>query len=495
LSPTLTDLIDIEARLAADQTVAADELARRDREIGREIQASAALPRDKAAQRRYLILSWIRRLRAGRDASPGQRVARSLQATELALVLGGLTLGFTAVRVILRYDGSTPVNVVHFLAVMVAAQIALFALLLLGLLTRRLFSGKSGGQGVLQELLRALTIAKAHLPPGAVKFQRLHGDVWRWHLVSLTQKFGVAFNLAALSALIYLVTFTDLAFSWSTSLDVSPAEAHRFMRALAWPWQWLGVHHQGYVPSLELVEKTQYFRIEGRYMAAEPAARATDVRLLGSWWPFLAMALTCYGLLPRTFLYLYGSWSKRRALRRVPFDTLELDEVFSRLGVATDGWRPLGGGGEASGGEGTARSAAAISPVAGVKICDVVLWRDAPVADEAARVYLRERYGLQVGQIVHAGGRAGELTAPAAGKVASSAGGFVLVVAEAWEAPGKAVVALLKTLRQAVGPQRRILVELIHGDAVNQAERQLWRLELAKLGDPYTGLFSGGGAP
>src|SRR5204863_307845 len=48
-----------------------------------------------------------------------------------------------------------------------------------------------------------------------------------WLLLGLTQAFGVAFNLGALFGCLRLIVFSDIAFSWSTTLlQLDPAHFH-----------------------------------------------------------------------------------------------------------------------------------------------------------------------------------------------------------------------------------------------------------------------------
>ena len=102
-----------------------------------------------------------------------------------------------------------------------------------------------------------------------------------------SQTAAVAFNVAALVTAIMLVTFSDLAFGWSTTLDADPAAVTRVVQRIAWPWAALVPPA---VPSAELVEQSQFFRLEGS------ARRRSAPRALGAWWPFTILALVTYGL-------------------------------------------------------------------------------------------------------------------------------------------------------------------------------------------------------
>src|SRR5690606_17221665 len=126
----------------------------------------------------------------------------------------------------------------------------------------------------------------------------LYADVERWTLFALAQRFGVAFNLGALVVALVLIAFSDLVFSWSTTLDVDAASVHRGVRAVALPWSWLPAA----VPSLEVVEASQWSRMQGRFVGGTSADEA--VRLAARWWSFLVAGLACWGLAPRLFAWL-----------------------------------------------------------------------------------------------------------------------------------------------------------------------------------------------
>ena len=82
----------------------------------------------------------------------------------------------------------------------------------------------------------------------------------RWLLARWSHLCATAFFAAVLSTALALVVFTDLAFGWSTTLEVSASRIHDLARALALPWR---AALPEAVPSLELVEVSRYFRAAG----------------------------------------------------------------------------------------------------------------------------------------------------------------------------------------------------------------------------------------
>ena len=102
-----------------------------------------------------------------------------------------------------------------------------------------------------------------------------------------------------------LITFTDLAFGWSTTLDVLSSEVHRIVQRWSWPWSWFW---PSAVPSLDLVDATRFFRITETEVISEDASR------FGQWWPFVMASIAIYGFVPRAVSYWIASQRCARAV-------------------------------------------------------------------------------------------------------------------------------------------------------------------------------------
>ncbi|HET8699962.1 MAG TPA: DUF2868 domain-containing protein, partial [Gammaproteobacteria bacterium] len=253
------DAIDVPTWLEADRATPYAQRVRRDRDLARGIAQRDAVGR---------VRTWWRLTAGEASEGLGTRLDRLRGAVTLAMVLIGGVTGVSVALAAFAYDGSRPVNVVRLLALLVGAQLLLLALTLLLLLP-----GRVPGLKQLQELLIALN-------PGAWAgsvFRKLAGpapDVSRlfdrgrlaagrfakWQVLCWSQSAAVAFNVAALATAIVLVTFSDLAFGWSTTLEADPATVARVVHAIAAPWAALV---PAAVPSATLVEQSQFFRLDG----------------------------------------------------------------------------------------------------------------------------------------------------------------------------------------------------------------------------------------
>jgi hypothetical protein len=487
---TLAQLVDLEAQLARDRDADPSALAERDR------AALAGVALDPS-RRGALLARWLDALRdrEGRAASPGRAVAGALRGLRGALALGGLLVGWVAASGVMRWAGGHPVNVWDFLLAFVGVQVLLLAVLLatfflplaaagapaaglartvLGALVARLAARVDGGGSARAAQWRALW--------HRLRSRRsLYHAVEPWLLLTIGQTFGVAFNVGVLAAVLRLVVFTDVAFGWSTTLvELDPARFHDLARAVAWPWRALWPEA---VPSPALVEATRYSHLDAAYALAG-GGRSAHPELVGGWWRFLVAAVVAYGLAPRALLLALARLRAARLLARLPLRDAEVERVVARLtGPHVDARAPLG---EARRELPSARDGAAAPERSGAP-CALVLWRDVPCGPplEAALATALRR---PVVRVRRAGGRdheeAGEDWA------ALGSGADVVVVAEAFEPPDRAVRRLLAELRRAVGATRLLRVLLVaDADGAPRGPRddevRVWRDGLAPLEDPF----------
>ncbi len=497
---TLADLIDLEVQLARDRDADPAAVEARDR--------SLLPPEEPGGDRRALIGRWVEELREKErgEAHPGRAIATAVGAVRAALALAGLVLGWSAATALLRYTGREPVNVWDFLLVFVGLQLLLLALLLasfflplaaVGAPVAGLF--RSAVAAIYPRLAsRGLAWTGRHAAEWRTLWHRLRSRrslyhrVEPWVVLGLTQSFGVAFNAGAILGCLRLIVFSDIAFSWSTTLiQLDAARFHAIVHALAAPFGWAWPDAD---PSRARVEATRYSRLEGAYVLSG-TGRAAHPEMVGGWWPFLLAALAFYGLLPRCLTLAVARIREATLLARLPLDDAELARVVERLSgprVETDHPAPAAS---------PPRLAPPTSPVPVIEPgtgCALVLWRDVP-----ARAALEEAVARQtrctIGGVYAAGGRDYDEEKLDLARLAAGAGP-VAVVAEGWEAPDKAVLRLVAGLRRALGPRRHLLVLLarVDGDHLappETAEVRIWQEALAPLEDPYLAVDGLRGAP
>jgi hypothetical protein len=380
---------------------------------------------------------------------------------------------------------------VRLLALLVGTQLVLLALTLLLLLP-----GRVPGVRHVQDVLTTLNpgawaaavfqrIARAR--PSVERLFDRHASraaavrYAKWQILYWSQTAAVAFNVAALVTAVVLVAFSDLAFGWSTTLDADPAAVTRAVQAIATPWAALVPPA---VPSSELVEQSQFFRLEGR------APGTGSPRSLGAWWPFTVLALVTYGLVPRVVLLGLAAARLRAATKRLLLDDSEVTALLDRMAspeVETaaaehDVAPPLEIG----------LPPAEHRPLTGS--ASALVWEGSLPVD-AARGYARMHLGLDVTSVSEAG--RGELAADRAAleRLATGDAHTVVVFTPAWEPPLLELLDFLAELRRRVGSAASIVVAPVPDGprAVNDVERSTWTRAIARLADPK--VYVEAGAP
>ncbi len=492
---TLADLIDFECQLADDEALDRQALRHRDRTIGLELD-------QENLGRRDLLLAWLDQMRERAAETPGRLASLALSFSAWTLSALGAMVGFGVANVVFAYDGSQPVNVVHVLGVFVVFQVFLLFLWWMAVAPRRWL--RFGGGEDFQEILRLLSPARlaggvARLLPRSYRdslqraqerftaFDRLYGSVRLWSLFRISQCFALAFNIGALVGCLQLIVFSDLAFGWSTTLDVAPEPFHRLIRWLAAPWAWLA---PGTIPSLDLITQSRFVRA-GAGLSTEEMA---NLLALGGWWPYLVMAMATYGLVPRAVTWWVADWRLSRALDQVALDHASCDRLYERL------IEPL----VESKGEPETGAAAMPTQLKPETVESIsrqpestylfVDWADTAPSAEAAAALIRERFGVDGGVLHRAGGlelENDERTLAAIAAQGAKADVTVTLFVQAWEPPTRDLSRFLADARERLGRKRPIWVvpvDLDEDGAFAEPESQdlaHWDRKMNALGDPW----------
>jgi len=245
--------------------------------------------------------------RLGRP-TPGEWVSGYLYVVSLVSALLALVLGIVSGVGLLSYNGHEPVNMVYFMAMVVFLPLLTMSLSLFAM------SRANRARNTLVHLSPAFWMERMMrwLPDRAgEQFAQLRINplLLNWLVMKRAQILALLFSLGLFLALLGMVSTKDIAFSWSSTLQVTPEAFHHFLSLLSAPWSsWL----PSAVPSVALIEQSQYFRL-GETLDKGMVAHAA---MLGEWWKFLACATLFYAIVLRGFLWLLASLGLRRALRR-----------------------------------------------------------------------------------------------------------------------------------------------------------------------------------
>jgi len=292
---------------------------------------------------------------------------------------------------------------------------------------------------------------------------------------------GTAFGVGALVATLAFVVFTDLAFGWSTTLDVSASAVHRCVGFFAAPWAsiWPAAN-----PPLELVEATRFFRV-----ALEDRIHVVDPIVYGGWWPFLVMSILSYAVLPRALMMgAVSFWLAHETGRAIGL-TPGVDRLLDRLTTPIVETQALSEESEIG------RPSNELAPevemagwLAAHAGAEPIVVRWAELSDEEA---LRAAIGIESMRFFDAGGRCSlEDDAAVARELAGGTAGIIVCV-RGYEPPVLDVLDFLRAIRDQVGLERPLLVVLF---GAKDGEVRAWRRKLIGLGDPGLMVASAGGA-
>jgi hypothetical protein len=464
------DAIDVPLWLEADRGTPYAERVRRDRQLAKSISGSSDLQR---------VRVWWRGAASEADGGTGARLDRLRGAVTLAMIALGALTGVAVTLTAFAYDGSQPVNVVRLLALLVGTQLVLLVLTLLLTLP-----GRIPGVRHVQEALAALNpgawaasvyrkLARA-TPDVARMFDRpMAARFGKWQLLYWAQCAAVTFNVVALVVAIALVTFSDLAFGWSTTLELDADVIARGVQTLAWPWHALA---PAAVPSAALVEQSQFFRLEGG-----GAVGGASPRALGAWWPFTVAALVTYGLVPRLALLLLAAARLRAATAALLLDDANVTALLDRMSAPAI---------ETAAAEHEAAPPLRIGPPTGPAqplkgAARAVIW-EGSLTPAVAGEYARRHLGLDVQTVAEAGGGRGLAADRAAlERLAADPAKATVVFTPAWEPPLLELLDFLGELRRHVGDSAIVVAPVPDGArAVTGVERDTWTRAIARLGDP-----------
>ncbi len=527
----IPDFLDLEYFFIQDNILAEEEGVTVLKERDRKLYLDAIAPTlDKTVEhdREWLIYRWLQERRSIENASSGgQALLPGRMWYEiyglfwslfsfLAMASGaGLAWSF------LSYSGKQPVNVSLFFLVFVGLQVCfLMALLLLwvyrrirgfGLRSSLLLSLVNRGlSGVLFKVrkygLDSMASTKRVQFAEALAAVRIrgsgYGDLFYWPLFLLFQLFGIAFNFGVLGVLLVKVASSDLAFGWQSTIQLSSVFVADLVRWVSLPWSW--VLGPGSYPDPEQVAGSRMILKDGFYHLVN-----SD---LVSWWPFLCLAICCYCLLPRIFLFVAGTMGRKRSLARITFRRPDHNQLLHRLlsprlettkkedakqEDVRSATMPVGlkqaesNGGVPDVSESVSHPGDAVNGALVALIPDE-LFTDCDPAELGS--YCQKACGYLVSGTMRVdGGYAenGEFTARLQELLLKHNCAALLLLQEAWQPPINELLRFLKTLRDCCDKEMTIIVGLVGKPTsetlftrATDTDLSIWRQKTVTLEDP-----------
>ena len=235
-------------------------------------------------------------------------------STILAFIF--LLIGFLTGIGLLSYSGHEPVNIVYYLLVamvlpVISLLLSTFSMISDGLLSRffNLFFPLHWIEKVVEFLPFNNKIELSEI--------KLSSALTKWMFLNRIQLFSLLFSFGLLIALVLMVIAKDIAFGWSTTLQISDESFQSILESIGFLWQ---PFLPNSIPSLELVEISHYFRL-GERLDNQMIHNANK---LGAWWQFLAMTTLVYAIFLRFIVWIFSRYGYQQQLNR---DFLALKSV------------------------------------------------------------------------------------------------------------------------------------------------------------------------
>ncbi|PID77368.1 MAG: hypothetical protein CSB24_01825 [Deltaproteobacteria bacterium] len=333
---TPLDIIDFEYLLALDSKQYQE--ARQHRQADRDFFTGRLKPLLKGdTDDQAVLAAWLlEKRKLSQGPLPGSIFNNFQTLTKAVTIITALLAGAGITSLLLRYDGTSPVNIFGFFWVLLIPQILLLALMPLFFIFRKRAGYTAGLYRLFSGLLvRGFTFfaRKSGLIPKGMKRLAVEGAAGKsrvllkrynklifWQIFTLFQLFGAGFNLAAALTLLLRVLGTDMAFGWQSTIQWGEELIFKVCSVISMPWSWFMTNAH---PGHEAIAGSRIILKDGLYGLTTPD--------LASWWPFLLMSLLVYGLLPRLILLFIAAAGQKKMLAKMTLDQPRHLELIYRL--------------------------------------------------------------------------------------------------------------------------------------------------------------------
>lgn len=510
------DIFDLEYFLHKDAALPAGSLVQRDRGIYLRHIEPALAAAGQSPEPRIILRQWLEyRSRTEFGAtdilSPGALFTEAHRTLRLLCLVIGLFFGSIAGLTFFNYAGTTPVNILAFLFFFIFSQIAVLLILLLSWLIRCLLRGRTASLPLGMRIMGNLTTkailwghrnilgrmwaesrdslaASLGLLKGA---RRVYGSLFFWPVFILTQLLAIGANAGILAATLFRILTSDIAFGWQSTVQFSAPALHRLITVIAVPWS-------RFFP--EDIASPSLTAIEGSRIILKDGIAHLATQDLVAWWPFLVLCLLVYGLLPRLFLYLASLFMQRRCLANLTFAHPPAAGLLQRMLTpslttqAAPEFRTQTTGPEPAPVDATAE---AVRRPGGNPVLVLIPDDIFPVFEmQELHEFLAQRGFSHAGTIRFMEDYEADREVLEALREENWQGNCgILVLMESWMPPLVAFLSYLQEIRQIVGAETPIFIELLGRPAaspglapVPEGDWLVWSRKITALGDPYISL-------
>ena len=240
------------------------------------------------------------------------------------------------------------------------------------------------------------------------------------------------------------------------------------------------------VPGIELVESTRYFRLDGDY-----AASGSSALKVGGWWPFLICTLFTYSLIPRFIFMIISKTVLSHLQKKAVYLSAEFDSLHRRL------ISPLLSTRSDENPSGKAKSEHAQITTAEdnslkESSAHLIIWGEMDQPERELIAIIKSSLKVNIIDTHFAGMLENSQDQSTLKEFEENRdNNQIILLAESWEAPGRAVEHFLNRLRSVIGRDRKIIIALININPQNiiigpsKTDWQNWQDLTIKMNDPF----------
>jgi hypothetical protein len=235
-----------------------------------------------------------------------QEKKEPLKTITKILLFISFVCGFVSAVALLSYSGAKPVNVVYFFTIAVLIPLVSIFFSLFGLFFPKLFAPLFFTTWM-QQLLSKFFKGESPLiqMPSQLKYR---------YILFIVQQNALLFSIGLFLGFLALIFTQDIAFAWSSTIAISAESFYHFLHTLAFAFEPFCPQS---VVSLELIEKSHYFRL-GEHISPLMQQNAA---LFGEWWRFLACSTLFYAIFLRLVLLLASYLQFQKSLKNAFLQT------------------------------------------------------------------------------------------------------------------------------------------------------------------------------
>lgn len=238
----------------------------------------------------------------------------NLKLVSVILLTVFFCIGFFTGLGLLSYSGKEPVNIIYFLFFVIIVPIVSILISLFALFTVKY------KDNILMDILPTFWLQKIiQWYQNSINI-KIKPSFLNLIFLQRAQYLSLSFAIGLGLSLILMITTTDIAFAWSTTLNITPKEFYDMVLILSYPWN----NFISTSISLELVTESHYFRLGGGLHKD----MILNASILGEWWKLLAFSTLFYSIFLRIITIIIIN---RVLLIRISKEILLIDGIDSIL--------------------------------------------------------------------------------------------------------------------------------------------------------------------